>query len=272
VLVVGIPAARNALAISAVNRSIIQSIFIPARLPLSSRGMGSVFGKVGDAGPDVAPQSSAQSDDYRMLRLAVHEMRTPLTSVQLNAQLIERSLMKLGLEKECRLAAMIVSSARKLDALTRELGDVARLRTGKVDLDVRTHDFSRLLPEFLSRHAGELDVGLIRIAAPSGPLPIAVDARRLDRILANLLTLALNQDKGRAMIDLQVSAAEDRVRFTLTAHATPSGAEPGVPSDDAAGLGALVARFLVERHGGELEVSRGSTNDLVLHFWLPKGH
>ena len=80
--------------------------------------MCSASSKDGEARTEVAPQISEQSDDYRMLRLALHEMRTPLTSVQLNAQLIERSLMKLGLEKECRLAAMIVSSARKLDALT----------------------------------------------------------------------------------------------------------------------------------------------------------
>jgi K+-sensing histidine kinase KdpD len=206
-----------------------------------------------------------------MLRLALHEMRTPLTSVQLNAQLIERSLTNLGLDKECRLAAMIVSAARKLDALTQELGDVARLRSGKADLDLRTHDLLRLMSEFLAQHAGELDISRIRVAIPAGPLPIAVDAHRLDRILANLLLIALNQD-ARGGIDLQVSEAEDKVHFTLTAHLEASGADPGVSTDDALGLGLPVARFLVECHGGELGVSQGSTNDLVLYFWLPKGN
>ena len=230
--------------------------------------MCAVPGKDGEARPDAA-QRSEQSDDYRMLRLALHEMRTPLTSVQLNAQLIERSLTKLGLEKECRLAAAIVSSARKLDALTRELGDVARLRSGRANLDVRTHDLSLLLPALLSRHSGELEVGHIRLAAPAGHLPIAADAGCLDRILANLLTIALNQDTSRAGIELQVGAAEDKVHFTLTARSESPAGAPGVPSDDALGLGLLVARFLIECHGGELEVGQGSPNDLVLRFWLP---
>jgi len=65
--------------------------------------------------------------DQHLFRLALHEIRTPLTAVQLNAQLIERSLGKLGLEKECRLAGTIISAARKLDELTQELGDIARL-------------------------------------------------------------------------------------------------------------------------------------------------
>ncbi len=199
-----------------------------------------------------------------MLRLALHEMRTPLTSVQLNAQLIERSLTKLGLEKECHLAAMIVSSARKLDALTQELGDVARLRAGKADLDVRSHDLTRWLPEFLSRHAGDMDTTRIRIALPAGPLPMSVDGRRLDRIFFNLLLTALNQDTGRAGIDLQVSEVEDKVRFTLTAPC-----ETEAPSDDALGLGLLIARFLVACHGGKLAVSQRA-RDLVLCFWLPR--
>ena len=51
---------------------------------------------------DGAAQSLVASPlaNYQLLRLALHEMRTPLTSVQLNAQLIERSLAKLGLDKE----------------------------------------------------------------------------------------------------------------------------------------------------------------------------
>jgi K+-sensing histidine kinase KdpD len=231
--------------------------------------MGSVPGKDCEAPPDDGTQSFEQSDDYRMLRLALHEMRTPLTAVQLNAQLIERSLTKLGLEKECRLASMIVSSVRKLDALTQDLGEVARLHSGKACLDVRTHDLSRLLPELLSRHAGEMDVGRIRVAVPAGPLPMAVDARRLDRILANLLPIALNQDSQRSGIDLQVVTAEARAHFTVTAHAESAGTAPGVPSEEALGLGALVARFLVERHGGELEISQEAARDLVLRFWLP---
>jgi two-component system sensor histidine kinase KdpD len=209
-----------------------------------------------------------------MLRLALHEMRTPLTAVQLNAQLIERSLTNLGLEKECRLASMIVSSARRLDALTQELGDVARLCSGTAALDVRTHDLSRLLPEIISRHAGELDVSRIRIAVPLDvPLPIAVDERRLDRILVSLLAIASNQDVGRAGIDLQVNVAADKVDFVLSTRLGLSSAHPGPPSDDALGLGLLVARLLVECHGGGLEVSQGSANDLVLlvlHFWLPQ--
>jgi K+-sensing histidine kinase KdpD len=231
-------------------------------IPDGERAVGSL--------PKVGAQSPDPSDDYRMLRLALHEMRTPLTSVQLNAQLIERSLTKLGLEKEGRLAAMIVSSARKLDVLTQELGDVASLRSGKADLDVRTHDLARLLPELLSRHSAELDIGRIRVAAVVGPLPIAADVRRLDRVLANVLSIALDQDTDRAGIDLQLSATEDRIYFTLTAPTESSLDVPRVPSEDALGLGVLVARFLVECHGGELEVGLGATNELVLRFWLPR--
>lgn len=206
-----------------------------------------------------------------MLRLALHEMRTPLTSVQLNAQLVERSLTKLGLDKECRLVAMIVSSARKLDALTQELSDVARLRSGAAKLELRTQDLSRLVTEILARRSGELDVGRIRVALPAEPLPIAVDAGRFERILIDLLAIALGQDTDRTGIDLRLNATNDKVYLTFSAASGASGGARAAFSDESLGLGVLVARFLVECHGGELEVSAGATNALVLRLWLPKG-
>ncbi len=205
-----------------------------------------------------------------MLRLALHELRTPLTSVQLNAQLIERSLVKLGLEKEGRLAATIVSSARRLDALTQKLGDVARLRSGSATLDVGAHDLSRLLPEFLSRHAETLEVGRIRMSIPGGPLPIAADARRLDGILADLLSIALDRDEGRAGIDLRVTATAGEINFAVTVPGAASGDPPEAPSEDALGLGFLVARHLIECHGGKLDVRGESGGTLVLSFGLPR--
>jgi hypothetical protein len=161
-----------------------------------------------DAAPNLGPDRLA---NYQLLRLALHEMRTPLTSVQLNAQLIERSLAKLGLDKECRLAGTIVSAARKLDGLTQELGEAARLLSGKISLDLRVHDLARVVPEILSRHVAAPDSNRIRLEIPPGPLPITADERCLDRILTNLVQIGLGLDAGENGIDLRVSTAEVEV-------------------------------------------------------------
>jgi K+-sensing histidine kinase KdpD len=212
-----------------------------------------------------------QLSSYQLLRLALHEMRTPLTSVQLNAQMIQRSLAKLGLEKECRLAGTIVSAARKLDGLTQELGDTARLLSGKVSLDLRVHDLARLLPEMLSRHAGAPNSNRIRVAVPPGPLPITADERCLDRILTNLVLAGLDLDAGGTGIDLRASAAEAMtvVELSVAPPAPQDDAPLASPSDEELGLGFCLARVLVELHGGKLDALRGAASALVLRFSLP---
>jgi K+-sensing histidine kinase KdpD len=213
----------------------------------------------------------ARQDDYQLFRLALHELRSPLTSVQLNGQLLERALAKPGLEKERRLATMIVSSARKLDSLTQDLADVARLRAGQLAVDARTHDVSRLLPEILSRLQGTLDPSRVRVAIPPGLPPIQADARRLERILGNLLAIALRHEAGQAGIELQVSATGGEIVFAVTVLACSDVPKlpPAEPSESALGLGLVVARIMVEGHGGKLETRQELAGHLVLSFSLP---
>jgi signal transduction histidine kinase len=210
------------------------------------------------------------SADFQLLRLALHELRTPLTSIQLNAQLIERSLEKLGLEKECGLAGTIVSAARKMDGLTRELGDIARLMSGSVALDLAVHDLSPLLPDILARHRGAADGHGIRVVAPAGPLPIVADLRCLDRILSNLVSLGLRLDSDGTGIDLRVSTSETEIEFSIITPANTSEVTLAVPSDDKLGLRFLLARVLVECHGGKLEAQRGAVGEIALRFSLPR--
>ena len=222
---------------------------------------------------DGAAQSLVASPlaNYQLLRLALHEMRTPLTSVQLNAQLIERSLAKLGLDKECRLAGTIVSAARKLDGLTQELGEAARLLSGKVSLDLRVHDLARVVPEILSRHVAAPDSNRIRLKIPPGPLPTTADEHCLDRILTNLVQVGQGLDAGENGIDLRVSTAEVEavVEISVPTPAPPVDGPLALPSDEELGLGFCLARVLVELHSGKLEARRGPAHEVVLRFSLP---
>jgi K+-sensing histidine kinase KdpD len=209
--------------------------------------------------------------DFQMLRLALHEMRTPLTSVKLNAQMLERLLVKQGLAKECGFVATIVSATRRLDELTQELAEVAHLRSGKAALHRRVEDLARLLPELLSHQAGTLDTSRIRVSLPADSLPILVDVRSLDRILRYLLPIGLAWDTRRGGMNLRIFASDDEIQFSLDAPAdSPHGAAE-VPGDEELGLGFCLARALVECHGGMIDVLRGSTGGLSWRFSLPRG-
>ena len=237
-----------------------------------TRKVAAVVGGRGRAQAEQGAAEPAWQDDLQLLRLALHELRNPLTSVQLNGQLLEQALGQPGLEKERRLAGMIVSSARKLDTLTQDLADVARLRGGQLvaDADARAHDLSRLLPEILSRLGETLDSSRIRLAISPGPVPILADARRLERVLGNLLSIGLRHAASQADIELRVSASRSEIVFDVIGPVCSDLPKPSAtaPSDSTLGLGFVVARLMVEAHGGKLE-AQDLDGVLVLRFSLP---
>ena len=236
-----------------------------------TRKVAAVAGGRGRAQAEQGAAEPAWQDDLlQLLRLALHELRNPLTSVQLNGQLLEQALGQPGLEKERRLAGMIVSSARKLDTLTQDLADVARLRGGQLVADARAHDLSRLLPEILSRLGESLDSSRIRLAISPGPVPILADARRLERVLSNLLSIGLRHAASQADIELRVTASRSEIVFDVIGPLCSNLPKPSsvAPSDSTLGLGFVVARLMVEAHGGRLEV-QDLDGVLVLRFSLP---
>ncbi len=230
---------------------------------------------------DITPLHDLEQQHEQMVRAVSHDIRNRLTSVHLNAQLLEKSVTQRGLDKEQRFAAMLVSAARRLDAMIQELVDSARLRHGRLRLDLQPLAIDRFVPEVLSRNTRVLDMNRVRLLMPQGPMTASADAARLERVLLNLLGNALKRggDTGRA--ELHVRTEGDEVRFSVSdqgpaiapeqlptvledfLNGQPAGTEPGF------GLGLFVACKLIEHHGGRLWVDGSTGPGATFHFTIP---
>ncbi len=111
---------------------------------------------------DVTVLRTLERHHEQMIRLVSHDIRNPLTSVHLNAQLLQKALTERGLEKEQRLASVVIAAARRLDAMIEELVDSSRVRSGQLRLDLRPVAIEHMLPEILGTqcprpryHAGQ---------------------------------------------------------------------------------------------------------------------
>ena len=228
---------------------------------------------------DVTSLRTLEQHHEQMLRLVSHDIRNPLTSVHLNAQLLEKALAERSLEKEQRLAAAVIGAARRLDAMIQELVDSSRIRSGKIGLALRPVAIERLIPEILARNAATLDTTRIRLVLPASPLLIKADIARLERVLFNLLLIALQNCPDGAEIALRVTPADDEVRFAVAVPGRSAGREesPPMPTshfghskiDLGYGIGLFIARMLVERHGGRLWVEGTGNRETTFHFAIP---
>ncbi len=199
-----------------------------------------------------------------------HEMRTPLTSIQGFADFLLRGE---GLGEEPRKYLGIISGeARRLGRLLEDFLGLARLEAGDVALVKEPFDplelgdkVVRLLaPQAAARGA------TLRFFPGEGVTSLTADRDRVEQVLVNLVGNALRHGGQGVKVAVAVQAAPDgRTLFSVAddGHGIPEDELPRIfdrfyrgeaarasEEEKGSGLGLALAREIVERHGGALEV------------------
>jgi len=201
------------------------------------------------------------------LALASHELKTPLTALQLQLQSLPSAAAKK--DGEGRLMARLDKAIRQTERLATHIDgllDLSRLGDEHVPLMVEPLDLSRLIRDTVARAmttAAEADCHLQLLAEVS--VPGVWDPLRVQQVVGNLLVNAFKYGRGRP-VEVRVEAALEHARVTVKDHgigiapehherifqrferAVPSSAFGGL------GLGLWAARRVVAAHGGNVRV------------------
>jgi signal transduction histidine kinase len=235
------------------------------------------------------------------LAIASHDLRTPLTVVKSRLQIALRRLTRLRDSggappddlPETDLEALHVSllaanlSADKLTRLVAVLFDVARARSGTLELELAPCDLAALVREQVAAQqmaAPERTIELVTL--DDRRLWVQADAARLSQVLGNYLTNALKYSPADQPVTVRLEVVENQAVVSVADHG------PGIPleeqsriwelfhrvpgielqyesgeSSGSLGLGLHICKQLVELHPGgsagvESVVGAGST------FWF----
>ncbi|ATB51165.1 histidine kinase [Corallococcus macrosporus DSM 14697] len=206
-----------------------------------------------------------QRDEF--LALASHELKTPLTALQLQLQsLPSAAARKDGGERLLERLDKAIRQTERLATHIDGLLDVSRLGDGQVPLMLEAHDLSRLVRDTVARamtSAAEADCP-IQLRADL-PVEGVWDPLRIQQVVGNLLVNAFKYGRGRP-VEVRVEGAPDHARITVRDHGIGIAAEHqerifhrferAVPSSafGGLGLGLYAARQVVVAHGGILRV------------------
>lgn len=229
---------------------------------------------------DVTDRKAAERFRDEYVGLISHDLRNPLNSLMLSAELARRSMNKRGLGEEEAYLETVLASARRMNTLVSDLLETTRLEAGQVVLAKQRVDLGEWAERAAPRIVGHDACGRLVVRTRGGPFAVLADVGRLDRVLENLLSNALKYS-GDAPVTVSVRRRGEQAVVCVSDEGV------GLPADDlpkvfqrfyrasthghveGTGLGLYNARLLVEAHGGsiwaESELGRGSR----FHFALP---
>ena len=225
------------------------------------------------------------------LAIASHELKTPLTSLQLVAERLRKaerdgSIVNMPADWLSTRFDLLVRQTTRLGFLVKSLLDVARIRSNRMLLTRESVDLSDVVREVieqfdvLARHSGsELIVDLSTAIG-------SWDPARLETVVANLISNALKFGH-RNPIEVSVTCDGATARLVVTDHGIGIAEkerarifekfERAVPESHygGLGLGLWTAREIIDAHGGRLTVTSepglGSTFIAELPIHDPEG-
>lgn len=225
-------------------------------------------------------EAARLKDDF--LSSAAHDLKTPLTALVAQAQVMERRAERNPTAPpDLQAIQMMVKETQRLRRLVSDLLDGSRVEQRRL-VGVRERvDLAELVRDACARHSSERNRCVLEAAAP---VPADLDSVRMMQVIDNLLENAAQYSPEGGDIAVKVRA-EDGV-----AHLTVTDTGIGIPPADlpllferfhrglnvndrhfaGLGLGLYICRGIVEEHGGRIwATSAGLGQGSSFHLRVP---
>ena len=197
----------------------------------------------------------------KLLSLAVHEFRTPITVVAGYIRMVLKERAGPVNDQQRKLLEEAEKSCGRLSALVAEMSDLSKLEAGTVSLNRSTFDLIGVLQQVIAAMPELPDRSVaVHLEAAAEPVPMDGDAPRLRTALTALLT-ALRRElvsSDRLIVrhvgngSMSVLAIGDPDQIETVATADPSRLERFDEWRGGSGLSLAIARRVITQHGGSL--------------------
>ena len=221
---------------------------------------------------DVSAMVSAQRAEAwgEVARRLAHEIKNPLTPIQLSAERLEMKLSdKLQPTEQVMLSKSVKTIVDQVDAMKRlvnDFRDYARLPTA----ELKPLDLNALVTDVMQLYADDASVMPVRVELDPAATAIRGDAQQLRQVIHNLLQNAQDAQEGRGAehpvqitLKTEYSSSARRVRLIVRDngsgfpdHILKRAFEPYVTTKSkGTGLGLAVVKKIADEHGARIDIS-----------------
>lgn len=219
----------------------------------------------------------------------VHEVRTPLHAIQLNAQMLVEDVALLPPEARVKFERRSLRIHSEVQALTKTL-DAFLTFARPPRLDPTPTDLNRFLREIIEFVKPEFDEAAIEVEAEltADLYPVVLDHNQFSHVILNLLRNAREAIEQRQIAEneeftgrVRLSTREEEPWVEVTIEDNGVGIKPGdeerifevfyTTKQKGTGLGLGIVRRIVEDHRGTITVSEPRDRGARFVITLPRG-
>lgn len=217
-----------------------------------------------------------------VISMVSHQLKTPLTSIQMAIHLLLEEKVGSLTEKQVELMMAAREDSDRLYSILNNLLDISRIESGRAQMEFHAASpHSIVLEAIESFRIAAQDQGVaLSVEMPSDLPEVWADITRISYIFGNLLSNALKYTPPGGKITVSAEAEEKWIHFSIsdTGRGIPSKylsrifeqffRVPDQGTETGAGLGLAIVKEIVEAHGGTVSVEshegKGTTFTLTL--------
>ncbi|WP_083282923.1 MtrAB system histidine kinase MtrB [Humibacillus sp. DSM 29435] len=213
-----------------------------------------------------------------------HELRTPLTTIRMAADLIYDSRRDFE-PTVARSSELMYHELDRFESLLTDLLEISRFDAGAAVLEIEATDLRACVERAVDAHRTLAARKGTRLLVSDAPDPVIadMDSRRIERVLRNLLSNAIEHGEGRP-VEITLGANDSAVAVTVRDHGV--GLRPGeaalvftrfwradparARTTGGTGLGLAIALEDARLHAGRLEAWGSLGQGSCFRLTLPR--
>lgn len=231
---------------------------------------------------DITTEKEHEQRKNDFINMASHELKTPITSMKLYLELLERRVQKSQDIKTIEALKKIQRQTDRLQELINDLLDVSRIQTGKLRFQKESFDLCEGVEETIEV-VGQLAKNHRILFKKKASINVYADRFRIYQVLTNLLTNAIKysppeskiiikvtKEDKKAVVSVQdfgIGIDQDQLKkvFDRLYQVTDSKEKtfPGL------GMGLYISKEIIRRHHGKIWVESQKGKGSTFNFTLP---
>ena len=238
---------------------------------------------------DITTLLQAQRDAAwgEVARRLAHEIKNPLTPIQLSAERMRRKFLGSMNEQDAqileRATHTIIAQVDAMKQMVNAFSEYARAP----DMHFSRFDLNQLITEVADLYRVQDSSADLKLLLDPQLPTLSADRMRIRQILNNLVTNSLEALEGRpgACIEIETHVAEEGPKQVASAAIVVTDNGPGFQRDligtvfdpyvtskpKGTGLGLAIVKKIVEEHGGRIEADNQRSGGARVRILLPLG-